>query len=1012
MMEKIAALNSGHLLRGFRVLKSFNIDEFKLFVVQMQHEKSKANLIHLFRDDPNRTFGVQFRTTPFDNTGVSHILEHTALCGSQKYPVRDPFFKMLRRSQATFMNAFTASDWTIYPFSTMNATDYENLLSVYVDAAFFPKLTKLDFMQEGWRLEPENLNDSSSKFLLKGIVYNEMKGVFSNSLNHLAQVTENNLLPVSYGYVSGGHPDCIPNLTWEALKKFHSNFYHPSNANFYTYGNMELDECLEYLDSQCLSKFDAQDPSPKVPLEPRWAAPRRIQITCQPDPTLADPTRTVVVSVSFALTDICDVYTNFALAIATSLLIDGDNAPLYQGLIESGLGLDWASPVNGMDRNNRTTCFHVGLQGIKPGADTERVEKTVMEILDKTIKTGFPKERIEAVLHQQEIALKQDNARFGLSVILGLAGIVNHGGDIQTALSVQQLVDTFKSQLAADPQVLQKLIDQYLVKNPHRLSVIMIPDETFEVKQKEKEIQRLEKAVKDLSPTKKEEIIKEAGELAEKQKNQENEDLSCLPSLSLVDIPPNCRPEPFTEIQIGGSSVQLNEAPTNGLVYFHMLANISDLSQDLLIYVPVFASLFSQLGADGLTYQEMDLQQELNTGSLSASPHAIISLNTPEVEPCTRHVHISSYCLYDKVPKMLELVAKHLHGNDWCDKTRITTLLSADAAGQWSANALSHDAHHFAMRRASANLNSIGRMSELWGGVEQAAFMRHLAARLLTNADSDDSDRAFEDFIKKMRMIADHLLLNPSRLRFSLHAEQNNLAPVCQQLEAFLKTIPLKQTDSTSAEVETLKSTPDPTALESNSAHVALPYSVHYTSLALPAPYYTAPDFPAYRVLSKFLNSAFLHTAVREQGGAYGGGSCVNPGRFAFYSYRDPSAGPTLKVFEKSLDFALSTEFKEQDIVEAKLSVFQELDSPVSAGSRGLNAFLTGIDDEKRQDHRELLFKVDEPALKQAAQHLRDQLARQTHVGRAVLGPKDAKIEQDGEQQKDKWNIIDLSRSD
>ncbi|VDO09313.1 unnamed protein product [Rodentolepis nana] len=975
----------------------------------MHHEKSGANLVHLFRDDPNRAFSVQFRTTPSDSTGVSHILEHTVLCGSQKYPVRDPFMKMLRRSQATFMNAYTANDWTMYPFSTMNSTDYENLLSVYVDAAFFPKLTKLDFMQEGWRLEPENLTDSSSKLILKGVVYNEMKGVFSNSLNHLAQVVENNLLPVSYGYVSGGHPDCIPNLTWKDLKKFHSTFYHPSNANFYTYGNMELDGCLEYLDAQCLSKFDAQDPSPKVPLEPRWTEPRRMQVACQPDSTLADPTRTGVVSVSFALIDICDIYTNFALAIATSLLIDGDSAPLYQGLIESGLGVDWASPINGMDRNNRTTCFHVGLQGVRPGPDTERVERTVMEILENTIKTGFQKERIEAVLHQQEIALKQDNTRFGLSAILGLAGIVNHGGDIQRALSVQQLVDTFKSQLVEDPHMLEKLIDQYLVKNPHRLSVIMVPDETFETKQKVKEAQRQERAVKDLTPEKREVIIKEAIELAEEQKSQENEDVSCLPSLGLVDIPPNCRPEPFTETDICGSSVQLNEAPTNGLVYFHTLANISDLSQDLLVYVPLLFSLHFRLGADGLTYQEMDLQQELNTGTLSAFPHAMISLTTPETEPCTRHVHISSYCLSDRVPKMLELVEKRLRGNDWLDRTRIATLLAADASGQWSANALSHDAHRFAMRRASANLNSIGRISELWGGVEQAAFMRHLAARLLTNADSTDCDRAFEDFINKLRTIADHLLLNPSRLRFSLHAEQNNLAPACQQLEAFLKTLPLKET---SAEVESVKSTPDPTPLESNSAHVALPYSVHYTSLALPAPYYTSPDFPAYRVLSKWLHSSFLHTAIREQGGAYGGGSCVNPGRFAFYSYRDPSAGPTLKVFEKSLDFALSTEFKQQDIVEAKLSVFQELDSPVSAGSRGLNAFLTTIGDEERQNHRELLFKVDEPALKQAAQCLRDQLASQTHVGRAVLGPKDAKLEQDGEQQAAKWNIVDLSQFD
>ncbi|KAL5970691.1 Presequence protease mitochondrial [Taenia solium] len=1006
MTGGLAALSCGNVVRGFRMLKTFNIDEFCLFVIQMHHEKSGANLIHLLRDDPNRTFG----TTPCDDSGLPHVLEHTVLCGSQKYPVRDPFFKMLRRSQATFMNAYTASDWTMYPFSTMNETDYQNLLSVYVDAAFFPNLSKMDFMQEGWRLEPERLCDSSSKLLLKGVVYNEMKGVFSNSLNLLAQTVENNLLPVSYGHVSGGHPDAIPSLSLEALKKFHSTFYHPSNATFYTYGNIELEECLEALDIECLSKFTAQPASPQVPLEPRWTEPRRIKLTCQPDPTLADPSRSNVVSVSFALMDICDIYTNFALSIALCLLIEGDSAPLYRGLIESGLGLDWTPPIHGMDRGTRTTCFHVGLQGVQSGTDIERVEAAVMEILAQTVKTGFPKERVEAVLHRQEIALREDSARFGLQVILGLAGIVNHGGDVQTGLSVQQMVDRFKSELAADPEMLQKLISCYLLQNPHRLCVIMLPDAEFEAKQKVEEAQRLEKAVGGMSTEKKEEALKEARELAERQKNQTKEDVSCLPCLSLLDIPPKCRPEPFTEMPIGETSVNLNQAPTNGIVYLHALANISDLPQDLLIYLPIFTSLFSQLGADGLTYQEMDLLQELHTGSLCASPHAIAGLSVPEAEtkPCARHVHISAYCLVDRVPRMLELLYKRLSANDWCDRARISTLLAADAASQWSANALSHSAHCFAMRRASANLCSLGRISEVWSGVEQAAFMRLLAARQLTCSDAAERDRAFDDFVAKMRAIADHLLLRQARLRFSLHGEEENLAPACKQLEAFLSALPLKV-----VEEGEVKLTPDPPALKSKNVFVALPYSVYYTSLALPAPYYASPEFPVYRVLSKLLNSAFLHTAIRERGGAYGGGCCVSPGQFAFYSYRDPSARATLRIFEESLDFAISNEFKEQEIVEAKLSVFQELDSPVSAGSRGLHVFLTGIDDEERQTQRERLFTVDEVAVKQAAQSLHDQLACAERVGRAVLGPRSAEMEENKRgEQKQEWSVVDLSQLD
>ncbi|VDM25449.1 unnamed protein product, partial [Hydatigera taeniaeformis] len=250
----------------------------------------------------------------------------------------------------------------------------------------------------------------------------------------------------------------------------------------------------------------------------------------------------------------------------------------------------------------------------------------------------------------------------------------------------------------------------------------------------------------------------------------------------------------FPPLTVGETSVNLNQAPTNGIVYLHVLADISDLPQELLIYLPIFTSLFSQLGADGLTYQEMDLLQELHTGSLCASPHAVASISASEAEtkPCARHVHISTYCLSDKVSSMLELLYKRLSASNWCDRARISTLLAADAAGHWSANALSHNAHCFAMRRASANLSSLGRMSEVWSGLEQAAFMRLLAAQLITSSDAMERNQAFDDFVAKMRSIADHLLLRQTRLRFSLHGEEGSLAPACGQLEAFLSALPLK----------------------------------------------------------------------------------------------------------------------------------------------------------------------------------------------------------------------------
>ncbi|BHF68454.1 hypothetical protein SprV_0301148800 [Sparganum proliferum] len=970
----------------------------------MRHEKSGANYWHLLRDDPNKTFGVQFRTTPKNSSGVSHILEHTALCGSAKYPVRDPFFKMLRRSQATFMNAMTASDWTMYPFSTMNDVDFHNLLAVYADAAFFPKLERLDFMQEGWRLEPEDLDKPQSGLVLKGVVYNEMKGVFSNSLNLFGQAVENNLMPVTYGNVSGGHPDQIPSLTWESLRQFHQDYYHPSNASIFTYGNVQLEDSLAYLDSECLGKFAAKDPPPSVPVEPRWNAPRTIRLTCQDDHTAPDPTRTCFASVSFALCDILDVYTNFALSIVCTLLMDGDNAPLYRGLIESGLGLDWAGTVAGMEKNSRTTSFHIGLQGVRK-EDLDKVSTSCLDILSSVVKSGFPPERVEAVLHQYEIAVRQDSAQFGLNLILGLAPIVNHGGDIESCLSILKLIERFKSDLAAEPGFLQRLVREYMVENPHRLISIMQPDAKWESAQRKRDQERLEQLTAKMTPSDRDEVTTLATELAAKQKKEE--DLSCLPCLNLIDIPPKCRPEPYTEALVLDRPMQLNEAPTNGLVYVHALADLRDLPGDLLLYVPIFADLFTRLGADGLSYLEMDHLQHLNTGAVCSSAHISAGLNEHLKDPCAMSVHISSFCLKERVPKMFDLLSRRFRATDWLDNARILTLVNMITAGDWSANSVSCDAHRFAMRRAASNLSSLGRVRELWSGLEQASLMRRLATRL----GEESHSRAFDDFLDKMTRIGQHVL-QKDKLKFSLHAEASSLAPAVESLQAFISGLPPSvdsppspPTDSTS---------PDPVGslpVLAQNAYFALPYTVHYTSLALPAPLFVSADFPAYQVLAQLLNSKFLHRRVREQGGAYGGGATVNPGEFAFYSYRDPNAQTTLDVFEESLDFALTTTFAEQDVVEAKLSVFQQLDCPVSAGSRGLRAFLTGITDEVRQEHRERLFPLTGEAIHSVAEQLKARLSAGKDAvdsaGRAVLGPKESP-DWKPSSPKD-WSVVDLS---
>ena len=349
---------------SWTVKKVESIAELELEAVQLVHKRSGAAFTHFIADDVVNAFSVNFKTTPMDSTGISHILEHVTLCGSRKFPVRDPFFKMLNRSLSTFMNAMTGPDYTLYPFSTPNERDYYNLMSVYLDAVFRPNLNKHDFRQEGWRLEPEDLTAPNSRPIIKGVVFNEMKGVYADPQQLFGRQLLNAILPShTYGNCSGGIPEKIVDLTWEALRNFHSRHYSPHNARFFTYGNLPLEHHLEFVD-QYLPKAEAKSvkgqqlsievfrgnihyPSsfsfssavPEVPGEPRWSSPKSVEITCAPDPS--NPSGSTI-AVAYAMADINDFYEVFVLGIIGELLTDGPNAPFYKSLLESGMGQNFA----------------------------------------------------------------------------------------------------------------------------------------------------------------------------------------------------------------------------------------------------------------------------------------------------------------------------------------------------------------------------------------------------------------------------------------------------------------------------------------------------------------------------------------------------------------------------------------------------------------------------------------------------------------------------------------------
>ncbi|KAG7219989.1 hypothetical protein INR49_001088 [Caranx melampygus] len=988
--ERALQYQPGQKIHGFTVREVVAVPDLFLTAVKLSHDKTGAQYLHAARDDSNNLFSVQFRTTPMDSTGVPHILEHTVLCGSEKYPCRDPFFKMLNRSLSTFMNAFTASDYTMYPFSTQNAKDFQNLLSVYLDAVFFPCLREQDFWQEGWRLENENPTDPSSPLVFKGVVFNEMKGAFSDNERLYAQHLQNKLYPDhTYSVVSGGEPLAIPDLTWEQLKQFHATHYHPSNARFFTYGDLPLEQHLKQIEEEALSKFERIDPNTEVPSQPQWGSPREDHVTCSPDALAPDPSKQNTLCVSYLLGDITNTFEGFTLSLLSSLMISGPNSPFYKALIEPKLGTDFSSVV-GYDGSTKEASFSIGLQGMAE-EDTERVKQIISKTIDDIIESGFEEERIEALLHKIEIQMKHQSTNFGLSLASYIASSWNHDGDPVQLLQISDSVAKFRQALAENPRFLQDKVRHYFRENTHRLTLSMSPDDAYLEKQAQAEEEKLQKKIQVLSDSDKKEIYEKGLELLAVQ--SKTQDASCLPALKVSDIEPTI---PITAVHMGsagGVPVQYCEQPTNGLVYFRAMCSLNTLPEDLRLYVPLFCSVITRMGSGGLDYRQQAQQMDLRTGGMSVSTQVIP--DSTHLDMYEQGVLLMSSCLERNLPHMFQLWSDIFNSPHFDDEERLRVLVMSSA--QELANGISYSGHMYAMTRAGRHLSPAGDLQESFNGMEQVKFMKRIA-------EMPDLSQV----IRTLPRIKKHLL-NPDNMRCAVNATPQAVSDTAAQLDTFMRDVAENKRERkpvrpniTERPLDLLDESGPCRKLISElnfqpcqmKTFFQMPFPINFVSETIRTVPFSHQDHASLCILARMMTAKFLHGEIREKGGAYGGGARMGGGGlFSFYSYRDPNAVQTLSAFRKGVDWAKSGQFTQQDIDEAKLSVFSAVDSPVAPAHKGMGRFLTGVTDEMKQSHRQRLFAVSHENLVDVAQRYLS--VGQRTCGVAILGPENEAIKKD-----------------
>jgi Zn-dependent M16 (insulinase) family peptidase len=892
------------------------------------------------------------------------------------------------------MNAFTASDHTTYPFATTNQQDFQNLLSVYLDATLHPLLKESDFRQEGWRLGPEDpralqpvpgqveQNLSLQDIVFKGVVYNEMKGQISDA-NYLYYIKFKESIFPSLNN-SGGDPEYITDLTHKQLTDFSKRNYHPSNSKILTYGDMPLADHLQQIGA-VLDGFQKgqADTDIKRPLD-LSKGPLNV-IVPGPIDTFADEDKQHKTSTSWYMGDSTDIVETFSVGIVSSLLLDGYGSPMYRALVESGLGSSF-TPNTGLDSSGRTPIFSVGLNGVSE-ANASTIKDVIQNSFRESVSAGFSKEKVQGFLHQLELSLRHKTANFGIGVMEKTISTWLNGSNPMKELAWNDVINEFKARYEK-PGYLESLVEKYLI-NDQCMTFTMVGTPTFSKELDEKEVVRkdaklaqlieqhgsVEKAVTKLG--------EEELELLKIQEDAHNADLSCLPSLRVKDISREKERKPVRESKVDGTDVVWREAPTNGLTYFQALNDFVDLPDDLRLLMPLFNDCVMRLGTANRSMEQWEDLIKLKTGGISTSSFLVSS--PTHLDQFKEGMQFSGYAIDENIPEMLEMLSVLVTETDFTSPAApamIQELLRMTTNG--ALDAIAGTGHRFAVNAAAASLSRSFWIQEQQSGLEQL----QATANLLRDAES--SPERLQELIEKLRLIQS-FAISSSNLRVRMVCEPKSAARNESTLQKWISRLPQTQSPVSNLTTSAFKS--------ADKAFYDMPYKVYYSGQATQTVPFVDPSSAPLSVLSQLLTHNYLHPEIREKGGAYGAGASNGPikGIFTFMSYRDPNPLNSLKVFKNSGNFARDRAWSEREIEEAKLGIFQGLDAPVSVDDEGARYFMSGVTHEMDQRWREQVLDVTAKDVNAAADKFLVNASRQATC---VLGEKKDWTESEWEVRK------------
>ncbi len=947
-------------IRGYTIVRREPLDRLEGSFIELVHERTGAKHIHIGCADDNNAFAVCFPTVPKDSSGVAHILEHVVLAGSQRFPVRDPFFSMTRRSLATFMNALTGADATTYPFSTRNAKDYMNLLLIYLDATFFPLLTEDSFKQEGIRFEFEEPADPSSALRYKGVVYNEMKGALATPQAAMQRNLGRTLFPgLTYENVSGGDPEHIPDLTWEQLRSFHAAHYHPSNAYFYTYGDQPLDRTLAVIEDCALKDFDRSAIDTSIPNVRRFTKPA---VSAEPYAAVPgeDISRKGQALVAWVTVPAADSFHSLAMRVLSEVLLGNPGSPLRKALIDSKIGSALADG-SGFQDDFKETVFAAGLKGIAV-ADAQKVEGVVLDTLQRLAADGVDAAQVDAAIHRLEFEKRErSNAGFpyALKVLFNFLGPYTYGGDPYSPLNLDADLEHLE-QARREGRFFENLIAAEMLDNQHRGLLILEPDPDLEERKRRKELERLAAVEATLTDKDRARIVADALRL--KAEQEATQDLAVLPSLELSDIPMQFEEVPSREINIGPAIVQFFPQPTNGITYLDIRSDFAALAHDLKDLLPLFSRMFTQMGAAGQDYVQIAARIAAYTGGIGAGP-AVQPLASRD--DYLQSFLVSGRALDRNVGPFIDLLTD-LTARLEIEPRRLKEVIDESAARLESS--IAGLSFQFAILRATSKLSSEGAINDCLQGIGMLHEVRRLARM---------SDTELADVTAQLTAIRTALFRQDS-IQIVVTCEESMVDSIAERLTGLIAALP---GGTAYGQIER----PDPLALAPEARTAPLP--VAFNVRGFKTVRYTHPDAPALLVLANYLRDTFLHREVREKGGAYGAVAQASVGAGTFYmaSYRDPYVTRTYDAFDRAAIWVTDGDVTEEALKEAILGACGDVDpleSPDIKGRREATNRLAGFTRTEREKFKKRLLEVTAADLRRVARtYLLGRYAQATIAG-------------------------------